>query len=421
MSENKSRDKEHKIFSSITSDISLNEFKKIFKCIPDFYLAIIWRMSLRLLLIILIFSIIYHCSIIETIILYIIIVLIVALIYRIKINWIAQKTYEGYIKRGLIDTEATIDFYQDHLEKITKDTKVKIQYKQITRIVETEENLYIFNLKNIININKKECDNKMIKFVKEIDTTHNKSEKKRQINNKLNDISHIKIILLVIFLLTLFSVYGAILTVNIAAKNDIGILSIKKMWMFWLWLPIPIISIILGFKYKDTEIKCIKNIVAGFVVGFLLFVFGFFTFLFPTITKDYNKINNYKEIVKVKLPKSGVLTQAHYNTMFDNDKTDFTITRAIYNNSKDTQQLEKLINKSEYWEKFSNINSELKVMLPSQLQNLNEKNYFLIYNEDTNEYNRLPNSQGKYHIYIVIYITNEQTLEINDFNYKFIK
>ena len=107
--------------------------------------------------------------------------------------------------------------------------------------------------------------------------------------------------------------------------------------------------------------------------------------------------------------------------MFDNDKTDFTITRATYNSSKNTQQLEKLINKSNYWEKFSNIKSELKVMFPTQLQNINKDNYFLIYNEDTNEYNTIPKSQGKYHIYVIIYITNERTLEINDFNYNFVK
>lgn len=416
--------KEQKKISSITSDLSLNEFKKIFKCMPNFYWAIIGRVSLRLLLVILIFSVIYQCSITETVIVYSIIVLIVALIYKIKINWLAQKTYEGYIKRGLIDIVATIDFYQNHLEKITKDTKVKIQYKQITQIVETEENIYILDSKNIININKKECDTKLIKFIKEMDTIHSKRENKKnkkESYKNLSKINHIKILLLLVFILTLFSIYGATITVNIATKNDIGFLSIKKMWLFWLWLPIPIISTILGFKYKDTEIKCKKNIIAGFVVSFLLFSFGFFTFLFPTITKDYKEINNYKDILKVELPKNGVLTQAHYDTMFDNDKTDFTITRATYNSSKNTQQLEKLINKSNYWEKFSNIKSELKVMFPTQLQNINKDNYFLIYNEDTNEYNTIPKSQGKYHIYVIIYITNERTLEINDFNYNFVK
>ena len=250
--------KEQKKISSITSDLSLNEFKKIFKCMPNFYWAIIGRVSLRLLLVILIFSVIYQCSITETVIVYSIIVLIVALIYKIKINWLAQKTYEGYIKRGLIDIVATIDFYQNHLEKITKDTKVKIQYKQITQIVETEENIYILDSKNIININKKECDTKLIKFIKEMDTIHSKRENKKnkkESYKNLSKINHIKILLLLVFILTLFSIYGATITVNIATKNDIGFLSIKKMWLFWLWLPIPIISTILGFKYKDTEIK----------------------------------------------------------------------------------------------------------------------------------------------------------------------
>lgn len=415
------KEKKQREFSSQTSDLSLNEFKKLFKCVPYFYWKIIGNTSLELLLLTLVFFIIYQCNIIEFIILYSALVLMIALIYKIKIDWLARKTYEEYIKMGLIDATATINFYQEYLEKVTKDSNVKLQYEQIARIVETEENFYILNPKNIININKKECDSKLIKFIERIDTVHKNNKEPQKNTNKITvKFKHIKILLLTVFLLTLFSIYGAIITVNIVTKDDISLLSIKKMWIFWLWLPIPITSIILGYKYKYTEIKCKKNIIAGFIVGSLLLIFGCFTFLLPVITKDYKIINDYKDILKVELPKKGILTQTHYDTMFDNDKMNFTITRAMYS-PKDTRELESAISKSNYWEKISNIKSEMKALFPSQLQNISENNYFLIYNEDKDVYNSLPNIQGKYHIYIILYIPNEHTLEINDFNYNFIK
>jgi hypothetical protein len=66
MEENK---EQNKIFSA-KSDLTLDEFKKIFKCVPNFYWANVGHTSLNLLLAILIFSVIYQCNITETIILY---------------------------------------------------------------------------------------------------------------------------------------------------------------------------------------------------------------------------------------------------------------------------------------------------------------------------------------------------------------
>lgn len=56
----------------------------------------------------------------------------------------------------------------------------------------------------------------------------------------------------------------------------------------WFWLPIPILSIVLGIKYKIEGLKCTKNIVSGFIVGLIFLCSGSFSFIF----KDLNDYTN---------------------------------------------------------------------------------------------------------------------------------
>ena len=51
---------------------------------------------------------------------------------------------------------------------------------------------------------------------------------------------------------------------------------IHYFWIWWLFIPIPITSIILGFKYDVLGYKCKKNIVFGLITLILLLLIGSF-------------------------------------------------------------------------------------------------------------------------------------------------
>ena len=78
--------------------------------------------------------------------------------------------------------------------------------------------------------------------------------------------------MIILFIITICSLWGAMGTLSYV--NEIipqhGFNFTKNTWVFWCWLPIPIASIILGFIYNGKGLKCTKNIVAGFIIGFLL-------------------------------------------------------------------------------------------------------------------------------------------------------
>ena len=42
------------------------------------------------------------------------------------------------------------------------------------------------------------------------------------------------------------------------------------MWVFWLWLPLPILSIIIGHRSKNKNKKAKNNIISGYIIGILL-------------------------------------------------------------------------------------------------------------------------------------------------------
>lgn len=69
--------------------------------------------------------------------------------------------------------------------------------------------------------------------------------------------------------------FAYIVTIRVSSFYNIYDL-IHYFWIWWFFIPVPIISIILGFKYYVLGYKCKKNIVLGFLVLILLLLIGSF-------------------------------------------------------------------------------------------------------------------------------------------------
>ncbi len=224
----------------------------------------------------------------------------------------------------------------------------------------------------------------------------------------------IKAVLILFFILTLCSIFCAGVTWAYAntVKPTHGFSFTKNAWIFWCWLPIPIISIILGFKYKKTGIKCKKNIVAGFIMAILLFLYGSFS-LFPTYEQDYSNINAYRSIINADLPDSGELHVQEWGRYFDDDKTEYVVID-VYYDKDDVSTLERSIASNNKWIPCNSIKTELKALVPSMLREDSDA-YYSIYNNTTCEYNTLPTRSGTYEIYAMKYDKSEKHLEIHRF------
>lgn len=408
---------------SCESIVDSSEYKKMAKYFPN---KIYWNFVTRGAILNLIISAIIAVltkKLITTLVFFVIYQIYLMILYYARLEHFAEKVFIARNKKRAIETNFKFDFYNNYLVRKDNKSSMNINYSDISRCVENDTNFYFYYPQRniIIIIQKNECELELINFIR---------EKFKSIENYLGDKSNfkgvkkhnnqafIKNFMIILFILTILSLYGALYSMSLVDKmipqHEFNFT--KNSWVFWCWLPIPILSVILGFKYKKLGFKCTKNIVGGFVIGFLLLIYGMFCLL-PTFSQDYNKIEIYKDIIDAKLPSEGELEIQDWGTYFDDDKTNYTIINAYY----DKEDVDKLINSIENnnnWILSKEIKSELKILIPSQLKADGDA-YFSIYNKTTNQYNTLPKVSGNYDIYAMKYDISDKHLEIHSFSFLF--
>lgn len=402
------------------SIIDAYEYKKMANYFPQMYWHYVIIGTVLNLIITAIIAIAFR-SLLGTLIFFAVYQTYLMILYKVRLEHYAEKTFNSMLKNGSADTEIHTEFYDDYFIRQGETETLRINYDEIDKCVETDTNFYLkFGKRNkIIFIQKNACDLELISFLREkfkVYENHLGETTKFKGAKKYHNPNFIKTFMIILFIITICSLWGALWSVFLVDKINPqhGFNFTKNTWVFWCWLPIPILSIILGFKYKNAGFKCTKNIVGGFIIGFLLLVYGSFS-LFPTFSQDYSKIDSYRSIISAQLPSNGELEIQDWETYFDEDKTNYTIINAYY----DKEDVSSLVNSIEYnsnWILSKEIKSELKILIPSQLRS-DDDAYFSIYNKTTNQYNVLPEIAGEYEIYAMKYDKSDKHLEIHKFNY----
>ena len=80
-----------------------------------------------------------------------------------------------------------------------------------------------------------------------------------------------------LFVLSICTIFGALLVV--AILTGINQLMGKNMWVFFLFLPIPMASVGFGFYLKKKGYRYKKNVIVGIIMGALLCIYGSFVFI----------------------------------------------------------------------------------------------------------------------------------------------
>lgn len=222
----------------------------------------------------------------------------------------------------------------------------------------------------------------------------------------------------ILFAITLMSLFGSLATIagiDILFQDAESVIKEKAIALaFWIWLPVPVLSIILGFKYKKAGFKCTKNIVGGFIIGFYLFTYGFLGLL-PNSGMDYFELYPYRSIVEVSLPNNGRYEKLYWPTYVDTDKINYTNIN-IYYDKANVENFVKEIKNNPHWISGDNFEPELEILLPSAFQ-VTSDCYISIYIKEIKKYNTLPEVAGNYEVYIMKYDISDKKLEIHKFDY----
>lgn len=249
---------------------------------------------------------------IETLIFFIVFEIYLLILYRIRLGSMAEKVHNARLQRGEIEASSEIEFYEDYFIRKGKNVSITANYSEITRCIENDTNFYLEypNQNMVINLQKNRCDLELINFIR----TTFKIENHIGDNSNFKDVKEyhnpkfIRNFMNILFIITICSLWGALWTFAFVSEinHQHGFNFIRNTWVFWCWLTIPVLSIILEFKYKNAGFKCTKNIVGGFIIGFLMLIYGSFC-LMPTFEQDYNKIDAYKNYIDAPLPNNGEL------------------------------------------------------------------------------------------------------------------
>ena len=246
-----------------------------------------------------------------------------------KLETVIERFQNNRIKKGMVEVNHENEFYGNFFIVSGEKSSITIDYSEISRCVENDTNFYLeYPSKNtVIILQKNKCDLELINFIrskfKNLENNLGDSSNFKGLDNFKNTDNTLSIsyFMTFLFILTIGSLWGALWSYSLIDELNPqhAFNFLKNTWIFWCWLPIPIVSIVLGFKYKNKGINCTKNIVGGFIIGFLLLIYGTFC-LMPTFNEDYGKINDYKNYIDANIPSSGELEIHYWGNYFDDDK-----------------------------------------------------------------------------------------------------
>ena len=398
------------------------EYSKMAKYFPKGVYWVFVKLGTLLNLIIIAFISLVFKSWMITLFFFVLLEIYVLVYYKICLESVAERFQNNRIKKGLAEVNHENEFYENFFIVSGEKSSLTINYSEISRCVENDTNFYLeYSTKNmVIILQKNKCDLELINFIrsrfKNLENNLGDNSKFKGVDNFKNIDNKLSIsyFMTFLFILTIGSLWGALWLYSVIDELNPqhGFNFLKNTWIFWCWLPIPITSIVLGYKYKNKGINCTKNIVGGFIIVFLLLIYGSFC-LMPTFSEDYSKINDYKNYIDANIPSNGELEIHYWGNYFDDDKKEYSIIN-VYYDKEDVSDLVSSIENSKNWILSTKIKSELKILLPSQFR-AKEDLYYSVYNKTTNEYNVIPEESGIYEIYAMSYDKNKKELIIHKY------
>ena len=228
----------------------------------------------------------------------------------------------------------------------------------------------------------------------------------------------LKIISILLFVLSICTIWGALFVVSILSA--INQTMNENMWVFFLFLPIPIASIVFGFYLKKNGYKYKKNIIVGFIMAILLFMYGSFTFIFADMYSHSDEpIINAEQMLSIDIPQHSRINTQDLTMGTQSIPREYVFYISdIYFDDTAVEQFEKNISNDTKW--ISDIPNDM-VGITSYFCDIQTSDYYIIYNKDTNEFNKLPSASGTYVFINILYNAENNTMKLVEYQIEYTK
>ena len=222
-----------------------------------------------------------------------------------------------------------------------------------------------------------------------------------------------KTLSIILFVVSLLSIIGALALVGVVSnKNN---LFVENTWLFFVFTPIPIASIVFGviLKYK-------KNIIVGIIMLVLLCIYGSFSFIFANIYEHSDEpILKIEQTLGIDLPTHKQITTQDWTKGMQSTSGGYIYSSSdIYFEKNQVEEFENQIAIDERW--LSAMPNEL-IGIATPFGDTGMYDYALIYNVDTSEYNELPQNSGTFRFINILYNAQHSQMKIIEYDIDYIK
>ncbi len=228
----------------------------------------------------------------------------------------------------------------------------------------------------------------------------------------------LKTISILLFVLSICTLWGALLSVAMLSGSNQAMT--ENMWVFFLFLPLPIASIVFGFYLKKRGYKYKKNVTVGFIMAALLSIYGSFTFIFADVYSHGDEpILNAEQTLNIDIPEhSRINTQDWTKGTQSVPRGYIYSTSDIYFDDTAVEEFEKALSSDTKW--LSDIPNDM-VGITSYFCDIQTSGYYIIYNKDTGEFNQLPSESGTYVFINVLYNAESNTMRLVEYQIEYTK
>lgn len=194
----------------------------------------------------------------------------------------------------------------------------------------------------------------------------------------------------------------------------------ENMWVFFLFTPIPIASVIFGLYLKNKGYKYKKNVITGIIMTVLLCLYGCFTFIFASVySHDDAPIVQVESFLDTDIPTPLRINTRDWTGGVQSVQRGYVYSVSdVYFNSDAAADWEAQLNGDQRW--LEDFPSDL-VGITSSVIVSGAYDYVLICNVQTGEINTLPEQNGTYRFVSVLYNSAHDTMQIVEYEIEYIK
>lgn len=226
-----------------------------------------------------------------------------------------------------------------------------------------------------------------------------------------------KIVSLILFIASIASLLGGMAAVAFAAQFSDH--PYPDLWVFFLFLPIPIASIVFGIVAKCKGYPQKKNIIVGIVMAVVLTLYGCLTFAFSAIyTDDPVGVNRIEYYMDIDIPEYRKITTQNLGKGTDPSVEYYRwYTSEVYFDKESSQDLLETVQADDRF--MRSVPSELIGLTDSGFYS-GDNQYVLFYNVYTKQYNEYPSESGIYRIIMVSFDADNNCMYIEEYNINYV-